>query len=268
MMLTYERLSGVVSLTLIGLSLYFVLNFPGQVTTFELLGSPLTLDAPRRWLMVVLLGGLVMAGTDAVIRTHPLLSVRNLNYLATFWVLPGLLVVLATQTLGLAPSPVIWAMGLIGVGIILWLTIMAEFLQVTHKIDPGFWPRVWQQLVGYGIALLFFIIIYQSRSRSLVSATGVMLVGGVTALSLLRLAPQQIDKTWLYAAIIGLSLGEITWALNYWRIHALNAGLLLFLVFYIAVGLAQQQLLGRLSRRTLIEFGAIGLIALAVILNL
>ena len=38
MMLTYERLSGVVSLTLIGLALYFVLNFPVHGATIELLG--------------------------------------------------------------------------------------------------------------------------------------------------------------------------------------------------------------------------------------
>ena len=100
------------------------------------------------------------------------------------------------------------------------------------------------------------------------SATGVMLVGGMVALSLLRSTPEQISKTWIFAAIIGLSLGQITWALNYWRTGTLNAGLLIFLVFYVLVGVAQQQLLGTLTRRTLAEFGAIAAIALAVILNL
>lgn len=217
--------------------------------------------------MVILLGLLAMAGADTVIRTHPSLSSRSLGYLATFWVLPGLLVVLATQTLGLAPSPLAWAGGLVVVGLLLWLTILTEFRQVVPS-ESGIWSRLWLQFVGYVIALLFFIVIYQSRSRSLISATSVMLVGGMIALSLLRNAPEQISKTWLFAAIIGLSLGQVTWALNYWRVSPLDAGLLLFLVFYVLIGVAQQQLLGTLTRRTLAEFGVIAVVALAVILNL
>lgn len=266
-MLTYERISGVVSLTLIGLALYFVLNFPLQVTSFMVLGSPLTVNSPQRWLMVMLLGLLAMAGADTVIRTHPHLSSRNLGYLATFWVLPGLLVILATQTLGLAPSPLAWAGGLVIVGLLLWLTMLTEFRQIAPQ-DTALWSRLCQQFIGYTIALLFFIVIYQTRSRSLISATSVMLVSGMVALSLLRYTPQQISKTWLFAVIIGLSLGQVTWALNYWRIGALDAGLLIFLVFYVLIGVAQQQLLDKLTRRTLAEFGVITAVVLAAILNL
>ena len=58
----YERINAVVSLTLIGLALYFVLDFPTQVSTLMLLGSPLEVAAPRQWLMVVLLAGMAMTG--------------------------------------------------------------------------------------------------------------------------------------------------------------------------------------------------------------
>ncbi len=267
----YERISAVVSLTLIGLGLYFVLEFPAQTVTFTLFGSPLTLDASRQWLMAILLAGLAMAGADAVIRGHPALSDQRLSYLATFWMLPGLLVILATQTLGLAPNAVTWAAGLVAVGILLWLTIMAEFYQVwpgssTRRgpVSPG-WSRLWHQLISYGLALTFFLAIYYPRSRSALSATGILLVGGMIALTLLRQKPEAISKTWLFAAIISLSLGQITWALNYWRISTLHAGLLLFLFFYILVGLAQQRLLNTLSRRVLGEFGAILVVAVLVI---
>ncbi len=87
------------------------------------------------------------------------------------------------------------------------------------------------------------------------------------ALALLRYRPELIAKTWLFAAIIALSLGQITWALNYWRIGALTAGLLLLLIFYVLVGLAQQQLLGKLSRRALWEFGSVAVAALLIIFN-
>lgn len=266
-MLVYERVSVVVSLTLIGLTLYFVLAFPAETAAFTILGSPLTLDSPRQWLVALLLGGLAMAGADAVMRIHPALSIRRLSYLATFWMLPGLLVFLATQTLGLAPNPVTWAVGLMVTGLLLWLTIIAEFGQIrTNPSQRYRWAYVWQQFIGYTMALLFFIIIYRTRSRSAISATGIMLVSGMIALALLR-QRQAIAKTWLFAGIIGLSLGQITWALNYWRIGALTAGLLLLLIFYVLVGLAQQQLVGKLSPRALWEFGSIAVVAVLVIFN-
>jgi hypothetical protein len=255
-MLVYERVSVVVSLTLIGLALYFVLAFPANTATFTILGSPLTLISPLQWLVALLLGGLAMAGADAVMRLQPALPTRRLSYLATFWMLPGLLIFLATQTLGLAPHAVAWAIGLVIVGLLLWLTITRR-----HR-----WASVWQQVIGYTMALLFFIIIYRTRSRSAVSATGIMLVSGMIALALLR-QRRHVTKIWLFAFIIGLSLGQITWALNYWRIDALTGGLLLLLIFYVLVGLAQQRLLGKLSRRALWEFGSVAVVALIVIFN-
>jgi hypothetical protein len=133
------------------------------------------------------------------------------------------------------------------VGLLLWLTLVAEYQQVSAETTRSRWPYVWQQIIGYAIALLFFIIIYRTRSRSALSGTGILLISGMVAVALLRHRPELIAKTWLFAAIISLSMGQITWALNYWRVGALTAGLLLLLIFYVLVGLAQQQLLGKLS---------------------
>ncbi len=261
----YERINAVVSITLIGLALYFVLDFPAQINELILFGSLLELESPRQWLMVILLAGMTMAGTDAVVRAHPLMPVRHLSYLATFWMLPGLLIILATQTLGLAPTPIVWAVGLLMVGILLWLTIYTEYRQVAPHTMINLGLRLWRQFIGYAITLIFFIVIYQTRSRSAVSATAILLISAMAALGLLRQNPANVWKSWLFAAIIGLSMGQITWALNYWRTGALNAGLLLFLLFYLLVGLAQQQLLGTISRRTLWEFGVVASLGLIVI---
>ncbi|MBN1991650.1 MAG: hypothetical protein JW953_03030 [Anaerolineae bacterium] len=263
----YERISAVVSLTLIGLALYFVLEFPARLTTLTLFATPLALNSSRQWLMAILLAGMVMAGTDTIIRAHPALPDRRLSYLAPFWVLPGLLVILATQTLGLAPNPLGWGVGLAGVGLLLWLTVMAEFRQVGSAEKGSRWAYLWQKLMGYGLALAFFLIIYQSRARSALSATGMLLVGGMLALSLLR-QPGALSKTWLFAAVIGLILAQLTWALNYWRASTLSVGLFLLLIFYVLTGLAQQQLGGKFSRRTIAEFGLVSVAALLVIFSL
>jgi hypothetical protein len=137
-----------------------------------------------------------------------------------------------------------------------------------NRLASFSWARLWQPFMSYGLALGLFIAIYHPRFRGALSATGILLISGMLALPLLRHKPETISRTWLFAAIIGLSLGQITWALNYWRASTLHAGLLLLLVFYVLVGLAQQQLQAALSRRTLWEFGIISFVALLVIFNL
>jgi intracellular septation protein A len=260
-MSVYERISAVVSLTLIGLALYFVLEFPAQAATVSLFSTPLSLATPRQWLLAVLLAGITMAGTNTVIRAHPRLRTHRLSYLASFWMLPGLLVVLATQTLALAATPLYWGIGLAGIGLLLWFTIFAEYYCITQAR----WAYLWRQVIGYALALTLFLVIYYTRSRGALSATAVLLVSGMISLSLLRQAPDSMSKTWLFSVVIGVIMGQITWALNYWRASTLSVGLLLLLLFYILTGLAQHYLLHKLSRRSLWEFGTVTIIALLVI---
>lgn len=263
----YERISAVVSLTLIGLALYFVLDFPRQVATVTLLNSPVSLVSPRQWLMALLLGALAMAGADTVMRAHPALDGRRLGYLATFWPLPGLVVILATQTLGFAPGTVAWAAGLAGVGVILWITLIAGFRLAEPQTAPR-WAGLWQQFVGYGSALGLFVMIYYTRNQSLLSVAAVLVTGGMVALALLRRGPEATAQTWLLAAVIGIGMGQVTWALNYWRAGALQAGLVLLLILYLLVGIAHQYLDGALNRRVLWEFGGVAAVILALVLYL
>ena len=79
-------------------------------------------------------------------------------------------------------------------------------------------------------------------------------VSTLLALEFLRSAGRGFGRTALYAAIAGLCTGEIIWAMNYWRISGVTGGLILLLGFYVATGLANQQLQGRLTRRVLVEY--------------
>jgi hypothetical protein len=63
-------------------------------------------------------------------------------------------------------------------------------------------------------------------------------------------------------------MGQITWALNYWRTDTLSVGLLLLLIFYVLTGLAQQHMAHKLSRRLLWGFGGVTVVALLVIFSL
>ncbi len=85
------------------------------------------------------------------------------------------------------------------------------------------------------------------------------------AVELLRSTTSDVKMVLGYGMIVGLILGEVTWALNYWLLANLTGGLLLLLIFYLLTGLAQQGIQGRLNRRVLIEFGVFATVAIVLI---
>jgi len=264
----YERISAVVSLTLLGLVAYFLIELPSRAIELMLWGSPLTLVVSQWWLLAVLLGGLAASGTRAIIYAHPALPRRASAYALAFWILPGLLVILATLWLSLLASSLEWWLaGITITGVFLWFVVLAEYHTIDAR-DPQYeLGRVWLNLVTYGVAFGFFVVVYQTRARSILTATEIMLVSGLLAGSLLRAGPAQAGRTWLFAGVVALVMGQCMWALNLWRVPPLTAGLWLLLLFYLFTGLAQQHLLGRLTRRALIEFAVIAAIGLFVILR-
>jgi len=104
----------------------------------------------------------------------------------------------------------------------------------------------------------------------LLSATTVALVATVLSARLFWTQTEELGRAFRYGGAVGLILGQVTWGLNYWRLSGLQGGLLLLLMFYVCVGLIQRVLSGQLidgkvSRRALIEYGGVTIIALIVI---
>lgn len=64
--------------------------------------------------------------------------------------------------------------------------------------------------------------------------------------------------------IAGWLTGQAIWALNYCNLSQWSAGALLLTIFYAAVGIAQQHLLGRLTRTVLMEFAIVSAIAVLI----
>jgi hypothetical protein len=275
----YERISALVSLTLLGLLLLFLVDLPTRELSFIVLGSPLSFQLSQRGLIALLLAGMACAGADAVVRLHPTSRRGELGHNTfLFWILPGLLSLLAALLLPLAPDRRLWAGGLAATGLLLGSVILAEYYTVDPLNRYYEWARQGLNIVTYAIGLVLFISIYQARSRSIISVTALLVVSSLLALELLR-APRlpspalgagrsphlrsgraRSDRsglTWIYASLVGLLIGEATWALNYWRANGLTGGLLLLLIFYLLTGLAQQRILGRFTWRTLAEYALV-----------
>ena len=150
--------------------------------------------------------------------------------------------------------------------VFLSLIIVAEYRTVDPS-DPRYnLARLGLNVAAYLIALVLFALIYRIKARALLSATATAAGSGLLALELLRDTRQSPRRTGLYALIVGLVMGEVIWALNYWRMRSLTAGMSLLLAFYVLTGLSQQAVLGRLSRRVLLEFGLVALVGVALLL--
>jgi len=266
-MLYRDRASVVATLVVLGLILAAFLEFPPWTHDLTVLGSPLQINVSQTALMAALLVGITCAGTDAIVRSHPTAQRIEARFSFVTWTLPALTVLLATILLPQAPTRLYQLGGYVLTGLILILVISAEYYTVDPASPRYLAARLSLNGWAYLLAIVLFTLIYAAKARSLISATGVALVSTLLALEFLRSAGRGFGRTALYALIAGLSTGEIIWAMNYWRISGITGGLILLLGFYVATGLANQQLQGRLTRRVLIEYALVAMLGLAILLR-
>ncbi len=266
-MLYRDRASVVATLVVLGLILAGFLEFAPWTRDLTVLGSPLKINLSQTGLMATLLVGITCAGTDAIVRSHPAAQGTEPRFSFVTWTLPALTVLLAAILLPQAPTRLYQLGGYVLTGLILILVISAEYYTVDPASPHYFAARLSLNIWAYILAGILFTLIYSAKARSLISATEVTIVSTLLALEFLRSAGRGFSRTALYAVIAGLCTGEIIWAMNYWRISGITGGLILLLGFYVATGLANQQLQGRLTRRVLVEYGLVAMIGLAILLR-
>jgi hypothetical protein len=214
------------------------------------------------WLIVA---ALISTGSETLIRSHPYFSRHPAGgHAIRHWVVPGLTALVLGAALNQAPDGPVWWLGL-GISVLALLAVLvAEYIVVDP--EDAAWDAAALALTGlaYALALSLFTLLYSLSLRAAISAS----VGGLASAALtwrllvLKRAPS--GPVTLYGALTGLVCAEALWAVSYWRLRPSNAGLLLMIPFYLSVGIAQQHLAGTLSRRVWIEYGAIGLVGLAV----
>ena len=211
----------------------------------------------------MLIAAAVCAGVHGLARPR-VGSPSILGLIPLFFPLPALLVILILMSLGGLHR---WGdqVGMIAAGTAL-LGVVIRLELATVRRRGGAWDpaRLTLKAITYAIALLLFVALYAPRLRSILSASGVLLVSGLLALGLLR-GSGDTKRTWLYAGVIALPMGELTWALNYCSIDARIGGTLLFLAFYTLTGMVQQHLWGSLTHRVALEFGAMCALGLAIL---
>ena len=236
------------------------------VMRFEVLGSPISLQISDTTLMATFLALLSASGAESAIRAHPRLH-RDAGRWDTwgYWALPAALSILAVILIPQLPARIEQAAALLLHGMLVTLALFGLYATV-DPAAPGFRRgRIFLNVLAYASALALFLLVYRTRTRSLLSGSMVALTATLLAVELLRSTTERRRLVFSYALIVGLVLGETTWAFNYWPLPGLTGGLLLLLAFYLIVSLAQHGLQERLTRRVLIEFAVFALFALLLI---
>lgn len=258
-------------------SISLFLRLPTAVLTLDAFGSPVSIRISETTVMAVFIALLTASGTERAIRTHPLFSQGASDLKPEeggrtwlFWGLPAAVSILAVLLAPQAGAPIFQVgSALLSGGLI---TVILFNLYATADREASNYPqaRIFLNLLAYASALALFLLVYQARTRSLLSGPLIAATAAMLTIELLRDATPKVSVVLSYAALVAVVLGEVAWALNYWpsgrSLPGAFGGLLLLLVFYVIVGPARHALHeNHLSLKLVLEYLAFGLLALVLI---
>ena len=261
------RLSVLVALIILSFALLPLIEVPtaGSLCT-SFLGTPLCVDFTATTIVLLLVTVLTGAGVYQLVGDHPRVRRGEVRRTLTFLILPAVAVIVTAQLLVSITDTSLWILGLIVTAVVLWVTILAEYAVVDPEGPLTSRARLYLTALTYVLAVLLFGLIWNSRERSLTSATLTFLAASSLAFDLLYATGAPFSRVLIFSVSIGVVLAEGNWAINYWRSNVLIAAVAQLLAFYALIGLAGQHLLDRINRRIMLEFGAVMLIVLLLLL--
>jgi hypothetical protein len=238
------------------------------VVVVAVLGSALavTVRGAPVALLLVALAVTVSAGMDLVLRGE-----ARYHQTPDLFILPTALVIGGVLFISQLASGVAIVIGLALLAAVLFVAFWAELVSLSgrgrRESAERRVPEAALVVLVYVAAFLLYAAIYQSKTRSLFSAPAIIAVTFLLALRQLRLAvePTRLGQTLVLAGVVALAAGEVTWALNYWPLNGLLGGAFLLASFYFLMGVFIHQLRGDLTRRIVVEYGAVSAVSVVAI---
>lgn len=264
-----ERLGILLGLVVVGLGLSAHVPLPSPLLSLRLPGalSPisLTLTPGRQVGLVISL--LACISIDSLMRAEPRLPDTGFARTIPYWVLPVFVILTAFCTFeGLTGARA----QVLGLAVVAGLLAALMVAQLQTLDLAGRWAhlsRLGLNAAAYGLALATFITAYRLPARALLAPPVVAVASPALALHLLETTRASSRRVWGGAALVGLMMAEVAWALNMGTLSPLATGLVLLLVFYGITGVAQQSFWGRLNRQVAVEFAVVAAAVLALIIR-
>jgi len=264
----YDRIVSLVLLVLLGLAVVFLIDINPNILRARLGGDLPVITIS--WLLVASLVVITSTGADVFIRGHPQMQTRtlptiNLGLVALelapgFWILPSFAIIASFAFFRLFSASLqmtAFILALAAAGGLLLAALLGQHYALDRRPEVRHNARLGLQTITFLLAFGIFSAIYYTRLRTLYSAALIGAAGMLLAYALLQWTPSRRGLL-LLSGLVGLTLAEATWALNYWAAPFLLGGALLLVIFYVAIGLLQHHLEGTLSRRVFWEYGLLG----------
>ncbi len=261
-LLLANRVSVVAALLALTPILLTLVALPTRRLQLQALGAPLFITLNAETLLLLCLPVLAVVGADWTLRAHPLVRAGEVQALFPFWIAPGLSAFWVALALGQAQSWALWIATLFFGTLLISALTLAEYYTLSPQPNQHTLARNVVLFANYLIAFASFTLIYGIRERSLVSATATLLVALAIAVDLLVSQRIPAKRAVVYALTTAWAVGQSTWAMNYWNISDLSAGLMLLGIFHFAVGLSRLVLTDSISRRAVLTHAVmLGLLA-------
>jgi hypothetical protein len=226
----------------------------------------ITVNPPEPWILFVLTV-LVGLGTDGIIRAHPRGQFASVADTAPHLFVP----VLFALSAGLFLEDVVlgyWAIPAVaGAAVLMGATLYAEHIAVdTH--DPSFpSARFVLNLVTYLAAFGFFSVVYGFDVELLPAAVSLGLVTTLLSIEVFRDAEADPIRALVFAAVVGVIIGEARWVLYFLPLDGFLAAVFLLLVFYLSTGVISHYLTDHLNMAVLLEFALVTAAGLTIVIG-
>lgn len=261
-----DRLSVLTAVILLAYALARFLDLPRRLFSATFLGSDLSFELSGPGLMLLLVAALISVGSDTLIRSHPLFKEQPTKRSLPHWILPGATALVLGSALNQASNGPGWWLGLGLSALALLAVLVAEYIVVDPEDIAWDAAALVLGALAYVLALILFALLRQLNAPAIISAgVGGLLAAGV-AWRLFALKGAPLGRAALYAGLVGLISAEVIGIINYWHITSIGAALVIIMAFYFSLGIAQQHLAGRLTRRVWIEYGAVSILGLIIAL--
>jgi hypothetical protein len=228
------------------------------------LGLYLAVEPTKPWIILAVVA-LVGLGTDGILRSHPRATLKGPADTAPFLFVP----VLFSMAAALFLEEVVhgyWAVPAVGgAAVLLAAALYGEYVSLLSHGPSYALGRFLLNLLTYLTAFAFFAVAYAFDIDLAPSAFAVGLVAMLLAIEVLREAEADAYRALVFAAVIGLVVGEMRWSIYFIPLDGFLAAVFLLLAFYFTTGVIQHYLTGHLNRTVLAEFSIVGVVGLAII---
>jgi hypothetical protein len=252
-----ERLSVLTATIVLAYAMTRFVQIPASELAVQLPGFYLNMTVNLNSIIALLVAGLTASGADWLLRDHPDLQGQGQPQ---HTLLPALTAWAISIPLAQIQAGPVWWLALAAGAALVTLTVVAEYVAVDAEDIRYPLAAAGLTAVSFALYLILAVTLRAMGPRLFLILPALTIAGGLVGLRALHL---RLPGEWAFieAGVIGLILGQITAALNYWPLSPISFGLLLLGAAYALSSLIVNLVEEKPLRQAIIEPGLAVLLA-------